>query len=182
MVKYPRPLVSDRSSGAYVRSSACGAVAWISVPFEVGSMPLIFPLREVRSAITSPSISSGTTTSSRIIGSSRTGFAEASAFFSAIDPAMRNAMSEESTVWNDPSTSRARKSTSGKQPRGPCLAASRMPCSTEGMKLRGITPPTMASSNSMPVPRGSGSSSMWQSPYCPRPPLCRLSVALMVSW
>ena len=62
-------------------------------------MPVIFPRREVRSAITSPSISSGTTTSSRIIGSSNTGFAPAaSAFFSAIDPAMRKAMSEESTV------------------------------------------------------------------------------------
>ena len=126
-------MVSDLSSGAYVRSSACGAWAWISVPFEVGSIPKIFPRREVRSAITSPSISSGTTTSSRIIGSSRTGFAPASAFFSAIEPAMRNAMSELSTVWNEPSTSRARKSTSGNPPSGPCLAASRIPCSTEGM-------------------------------------------------
>ena len=54
-------------------------------------MPRIFPRRCVTSAITSPSISSGTTISSRIIGSSSTGRAPASAFFSAIDPAMRNA-------------------------------------------------------------------------------------------
>src|SRR6185295_12847470 len=188
IVKYPMPLVSERSSGAYVRSSACGACAWISVPFEVGSIPKIFPRREVRSAITSPSISSGTTTSNRIIGSSSTGRAEASAFFSAIDPAIRNAMSELSTVWNDPSTSVTLKSTSGKPPSGPCFAASRIPCSTEGMKFRGMTPPTMPSSNSTPDPRGSGSSSMWQSPYCPRPPLCRLylpcafALPVTVSW
>ena len=43
---------------------------------------------------------------------------------------------------------------------GPSFAASRTPCSTEGMNCRGMTPPTMPSSNCTPDPRGSGSSSM----------------------
>ena len=56
-----------------------------------------------------------------------------------------------------------------------------------GDELAGTTPPTMASSNSNPVPRGSGWSSTVQSPYWPWPPVWRLNLpwaldgAVMVS-
>jgi hypothetical protein len=42
------------------------------------------------------------------------------------------------------------------------------------MKLRGITPPTILSTNSKPLPRGSASTSSQQSPNWPRPPDCFL--------
>ena len=56
----------------------------------------------------------------------------------------------------------------------PCGSASTTPFSTAGMNWRGIAPPTMASSNSKPSPRGSGDSSILPSPNCPRPPVCLL--------
>ena len=43
-----------------------------------------------------------------------------------------NAMSEESTVWNDPKYRTASTSTIGK-PSGPCLQNSMKPSSTAGM-------------------------------------------------
>ena len=43
--------------------------------------------------------SSGSTTSTAIIGSSNTGFALRAASLKAIDPAILNASSEESTSW-----------------------------------------------------------------------------------
>ena len=56
----------------------------------------------------------------------------------------------------------------------PCGIASRMPFSTAGMKFRGIAPPTTSSTNSKPLPRGSGSSLIHVSANCPRPPDCFL--------
>ena len=51
------------------------------------------------SPITSPTISSGTVISRLMIGSSSTGSASAKAFLNAIEPAILNAISDESTVW-----------------------------------------------------------------------------------
>src|SRR5262252_4140416 len=51
------------------------------------SMPSIRPRREFRSPITSPMYSSGTTTSTLITGSSRTGFAFRAASLIASEPA-----------------------------------------------------------------------------------------------
>jgi len=42
---------------------------------------------------------------------------------------------------------------------------SRTPFSTEGMKLRGMEPPKMSSTNSKPPPRVSGSTRIQVSPY-----------------
>ena len=53
-------------------------------------------------------------------------------------------------------------------------APRRTPFSTAGMKPVGITPPLIALTNSKPCRRSSGSISMWQSPNCPRPPVCFL--------
>ena len=57
---------------------------------------------------------------------------------------------------------------------GPRSAASTIPRSTAGMYCRGITPPTILSSNTKPEPRGSGARRIQQSPYWPRPPVCFL--------
>ena len=51
------------------------------------------------SPITSPTFSSGTAMSSRMIGSSSTGSADATACLKAIEPAILNAISDESTSW-----------------------------------------------------------------------------------
>ena len=40
------------------------------------------------------------------------------------------------------------------------------------MNCRGTTPPTILSTNSKPAPFGSGSTSIWQIPYSPCPPVC----------
>ena len=49
-----------------------------------------------------------------------------------------------------------------------------MPFSTAGRKFCGIDPPKILSTNSKPVPWGSGSMSITHTPNWPRPPLCFL--------
>ena len=49
--------------------------------------------------MTSPMLSSGVTTSTLISGSSRTGLAIRAASFIAMEPAILNAISDESTSW-----------------------------------------------------------------------------------
>ena len=63
--------------------------------------------------MTSPRNSSGVTTSTAKIGSSRIGLARLAASWSASEPATLKAISDESVSWNLPSTSVARTSTSG---------------------------------------------------------------------
>ena len=63
------------------------------------SVPMGRPRREERSPITSPTAVSGTDAVTSMIGSSSTGEAELSASRIAIDPAILNAISEESTEW-----------------------------------------------------------------------------------
>lgn len=57
----------------------------------------------------------------------------------------------------------------GRQPREACA---RTPFSTDGMNCRGTEPPTTLSTNSMPLPVGSGSTSISQIANCPCPPDC----------
>ena len=57
------------------------------------------PRRAVTSPITSPMNSSGVVTSNSITGSRITGSALRAASFIAIEPAILNAISEESTSW-----------------------------------------------------------------------------------
>ena len=63
--------------------------------------------------MTSPMCSFGTTTSTRITGSSSTGLAFFAASWNAIDPAILNAISDESTSWYEPSYSSIRTSSTG---------------------------------------------------------------------
>ena len=51
------------------------------------------------SPMMSPTASSGTVMSRRMIGSSSAGSASEKAFLKAIEPAILNAISDESTVW-----------------------------------------------------------------------------------
>ena len=57
------------------------------------------PRRAVTSPITSPRNSSGVVTSYSMTGSSSTGSALRAASFTAMEPAILNAISEESTSW-----------------------------------------------------------------------------------
>src|SRR5437764_249880 len=119
-------------------------------------MPCGRPRRELRSPMTSPTESSGTLTVSSMIGSSSVGEACCIASFMAIDPAVLNACSEESTEWYEPSTRRTRASLTGKPATGPAVIASRTPFSTAGMKPCGMTPPLIWPTNSSPEPGLSG--------------------------
>ena len=65
----------------------------------LASIPSILPLLELMSPITSPMYSSGTVTSTFMIGSNSTDFACLQPSLKAIDPAILNAISEESTSW-----------------------------------------------------------------------------------
>ena len=89
------------------------------------------------------------------------------ASFSASEPASWNAMSEESTLWNLPSTSVHRMSTIGFPLITPCCIVLTIPFSTEPMNWCGIAPPKILSTYSNPSPLGSGSTSMVQTAYWP---------------
>ena len=67
------------------------------------SMPRTRPRRVLRSRLTSPMYSSGTRTSTSMIGSRRTGADSWMPLRVASWPARRNESSSESTVWNEPS-------------------------------------------------------------------------------
>src|SRR3954451_12562078 len=69
-------------------------------------MPCGRPRREFRSPMTSPTLSSGTLSVTSMIGSSSTAPASPSASFIAIEPAVRNACSDESSVRHAPSAPR----------------------------------------------------------------------------
>ena len=62
-------------------------------------MPCGRPRRELRSPMTSPTASSGTLSVTSMIGSSSTAPACSSAWRIAIEPAILNAISDESTEW-----------------------------------------------------------------------------------
>ena len=122
-----------------------------------------------------------------MIGSSRIGFACLHRVLKPIEPAILKAISEESTVWYEPSKSSPARRSSRSRRAALSGSTSRMPFSTAGMNWRGMTPPTMPSTNSKPVPRGSGETPTQESPNWPRPPVCfftrpcALAVPLMVS-
>ena len=63
--------------------------------------------------MTSPMNSSGMITSTLMIGSRIAGSALLKASLTAIDPAILNAISDESTSWNEPSKSVTLTSTTG---------------------------------------------------------------------
>ena len=79
----------------------------------MSSMPWIMPRREDRSPITVPAYSSGVSTSTAIIGSSRTGLALRMPSVNAIEPACLKAFSLESTSWYEPKCSVTFTSTTG---------------------------------------------------------------------
>ena len=137
-------------------------------------MPSTRPRRPFRSPIISPINSSGVVMVTFIMGSNRTGLALSTAFLNASEPAILNAISDESTAWNEPSSKVTLKSTQENPARTPLEADSTIPFSTAGMYVFGMAPPTMASTNSKPWPRGSGSIWIQQSPNWPCPPVCFL--------
>jgi hypothetical protein len=99
MVKVARPWVLLRTVVAYPNISESGTIALITCPPPLVSMPWIWPRRAERSPMTSPMKSSGTTTSTSMIGSNSTGLALFKASCIAMLPAIWNAISEESTSW-----------------------------------------------------------------------------------
>ena len=128
--------------------SDIGTSALMLVMPPCGSMPCSRPRRELRSPLTAPTVSSGAVTSTSMIGSSSTGSAFSYAVLNAIEPAILNAISEESTEWYEPSTSTTRTPLTGAPASSPCCIASWMPLSTAGRKFCGMTPPTILSTNS----------------------------------
>ncbi len=86
------------------------------------------------------------------------------AFLSAIDAAILNAISLESTSWYEPSNSFALISTSGYPASTPRSSESSRPALTAGMYSRGTTPPTIAFSNSKPFPSSFGPNSIQTCP------------------
>ena len=79
-----------------------------------------------------------------MIGSSSTGLAFLAASWNAIDPAILNAISDESTSWYEPSYSSMRTSSIGKPARMPRVSASLMPSSIGLMNSFGIEPPVVS--------------------------------------
>ena len=128
MVKVARPWVAERTDVAYPNISDSGTLAVMtSTPPGRGSVPAIRPRRRLRSPTTVPTNSVGATTSTAIIGSSSVGLARRAASLNAIEPAILKAISDESTSWYEPSTSRTLMSTIGYPATTPPSSASRMP-------------------------------------------------------
>ena len=71
----------------------------VVLSYVLASIPSIFPRLEFTSPITSPMYSSGTVISTFMIGSKITDLACLHPSLNAIDPAILNAISEESTSW-----------------------------------------------------------------------------------
>ena len=113
--------------------------------------------------------SSGTVISTFIIGSNITALACLHPSLNAIDAAILNAISDESTSWYEPSTNVALKSITGYPAKIPLSAASLIPCSIGLIYSFGTAPPTILLSNSIPFPGSNGSISNQTSPYCPLP-------------
>ena len=86
-----------------------------------------------------------------MIGSIRVGWAFSIASLNAIEPAILNAISDESTEWCWPSKTVTLTSRTGKPATVPVRMASCTPFSTAGMKPPGITPPLIALTNSKPL-------------------------------
>ena len=114
--------------------------------------------------------SSGTVTSTFIIGSNITDLACLQASLNAIEAAILNAISEESTSWYEPSTNVALKSITGYPASIPLSAASLIPSSIGLIYSLGTAPPTILLSNLIPLPGSNGSISIHTSPYWPCPP------------
>ncbi len=92
-------------------------------------------------------IFSGVTTSTFMIGSSRTEPPFCSASRVAARVAISKARTDESTSWKAPSMSVALRSTTGKPARTPSPTTDSMPFSTPGMYSFGTAPPTIWLSN-----------------------------------
>ncbi len=93
--------------------------------------------------MTSPIDSSGTITSTFMMGSNSTGEAPNTAFLKPIEPAILKAISEESTGRQDPIVQVTLISVTAYPARAPSSMASMTPFSTAGMYCRGMTPPTI---------------------------------------
>ena len=100
------------------------------------------------SPITSPIYSSGTVTVTFMIGSKSTGSAFLIADLNAIEPAILNAISEESTSWYEPSYNVTFTSTTLYPASIPDSIAPCIPWSTAGIYSLGIAPPTIELTNS----------------------------------
>ena len=109
----PRPWVIECRVVEYLYSSASGTIARTLVSRPSCSVPRIWPRRELRSPMTSPSKSSGAQAVTSISGSSSTGRAFGATFRNARMPAILNDISLESTSWYDPSKHSTWKSTIG---------------------------------------------------------------------
>ena len=99
------PLVPDRFSVPLVALSVTStgllpaSVSLIAIALPRVSCPCTCPRREVRSPMMPPVYSSGVTTSTFMIGSSNTGLALLAPSLKPMEPAILNAISEESTSW-----------------------------------------------------------------------------------
>src|SRR5579885_29522 len=101
-VKEPTPAVAERTS--MMRSPISASAIWARTTSQPGqpsrvSKPRIWPRRPDRMAFILAVASLGQTISTRWIGSSSTGLHCGRPSTMAMRPAVRNAMSEESTVW-----------------------------------------------------------------------------------
>src|SRR5439155_1384120 len=103
----------DRREVAYPNISDSGTLAFTTWALPRGLIDSILPRRLLRFPMTSPRYSSGVVTSTAIVGSSSRGFARFIASLKAMEPAILNARSLESTSWYDPSTSSTLISTTG---------------------------------------------------------------------
>ena len=99
----PRPRVIERSSVAYEKSSACGTWAWTTCSPSGGVHPEDPPATRVEVAVDVAHVLLGDADLDAMIGSSSAGLQSMTPFFRAIEAAILNDSSFESTVWNEPS-------------------------------------------------------------------------------
>ena len=140
----------ERNAVAYPNISASGTNPLIAITLPRCSCPSIRPRRVDKSPITLPTYSSGTVISTKVIGSNNTGRHLSLEALNAIPAATSKAIWLESTSWYEPNVNLALTSIVGYPAKLPLSKAFLKPFSTAGIYSRGITPPTISSTNSNP--------------------------------
>src|SRR5512146_2793808 len=108
MVCEARPFDIDRRDVTYPNMERKGTRAFTTLLPGRSSIPSTWPMRALKSEMTSPRCSSGVAHSTDMIGSRIVGLAFAQPDLYAIDAATLKAISLESTSCEDPSSSEAR--------------------------------------------------------------------------
>mmetsp|Transcript_17777 Transcript_17777/g.40738 ORF Transcript_17777/g.40738 Transcript_17777/m.40738 type:complete len:242 (-) Transcript_17777:1466-2191(-) len=170
----------ERSCDTYWNMLASGTLARTTFMLPRSASSAIKPRLLLMSPMTSPIDSSGVVTSTFISGSISLAPASRRPLRAAARPAISNAITDESTSWNAPSTSVALQPITGKPASTPDDMTDSSPLATPGMYSLGTVPPLISCAKRKPPSSSSGSNLTITLANWPEPPDCFLCVCSIV--